>query len=349
MTAEEPGAGRPKLSICIATYNRGTFIGQTLDSIVGQLSAAVELVILDGASPDDTERVVSAYVSSDRPLRYIREKINSGVDADYDKAVGHAQGEYCWLMTDDDLLVPGAVAKVLARLAAGPDVLIVNAEVATKDFSRTVEPRLLAIDSDRVYPGGSESFFTEASSYLSFIGGVVIKRELWLQRNRTDYYGTLFIHMGVLFQSPPLGEAYAIAEPLVRIRYGNAMWTSRGFEIWMFKWPSLIWGFPGYSDSAKARITARHPWKSVLRLVGERGIARYSMDEFRLFLQSQPPDGARLNARLVAQLPGWIANTVSAIYCLLVNRKLRVVFYDLAICKHSTWLSRLAARLRGMA
>ena len=39
---------QPLLSICIATYNRARFIGETLDSIIPQVTPAVEIVIVDG-------------------------------------------------------------------------------------------------------------------------------------------------------------------------------------------------------------------------------------------------------------------------------------------------------------
>src|SRR3990172_8001177 len=107
-----PGVPRPKLSVCIATFKRATFIGETLESILGQVEPGVEVVVVDGASPDDTEEVVRRLAVAHSGLRYHREPVNSGVDADYDKAVGYAQGEYCWLMTDDDVLVPGAIARV---------------------------------------------------------------------------------------------------------------------------------------------------------------------------------------------------------------------------------------------
>ena len=40
---------RIALSICIATHNRGTFIGATLDSIISQANEKIEIVIVDGA------------------------------------------------------------------------------------------------------------------------------------------------------------------------------------------------------------------------------------------------------------------------------------------------------------
>ena len=292
--------------------------------------------------------MVERYLSPNVPLRYFRESVNSGVDADYDKAVGYARGDYCWLMTDDDLIVPGAVARVLAALASGPDLVVANAQVLTADFSRVLMARFLAFEQDREYANGSEVFFTEVANYLSFIGGVIVKRSLWLERNRSDFYGTVFVHVGALFQSPPIGRVQVIAEPLIRIRYGNAMWAARGFEIWMFKWPALIWGFAGYPDAAKAQVTAREPWKNLRKLIYSRAIGSYSTAEFRQLISGKTSRGAARQAWLVALMPGTIANAISGLYCLFVNREARSSAYDLARSKHSTWISRFAARSLGL-
>jgi glycosyltransferase involved in cell wall biosynthesis len=332
------------LSICIATFNRARFIAQTIDSIVGQLGPAVELLIVDGASSDDTERVVAGYLAVGRPIRYFRESVNSGVDADYDKAVGYARGDYCWLMTDDDLMEPGAVARVLTALAGGPDLVVANAQVFTADFSRVLMDRYLRIEEDRDYVGNADSFFAEVAEYLSFIGGVIVKRALWMARNRSAYYGTAFVHVGVLLQSPPIGSIRVLAAPLIMIRFGNALWTARGFEIWMFKWPALIWSFAGYADAAKSKVTSQEPWKSVRKLIHSRAIGSYSPIEFRQFLAGRASGWARRKAWLIALMPGSLANAISGLYCLLVNRKARLTAYDLARSKHSTWISRLAEK-----
>ena len=336
----------PKLTICIATYKRGGFIVETLDSIVAQLGPQVELLVVDGASPDDTASVLGHYVQQGKPLRYMREAVNSGVDGDYDKAVGYARGEYCWLMTDDDLLAPGAIARVLAELDSEPDLVVVNAQVRTLDFSDVLTDRFLPFDKDRSYAGGTDTFFAEVAGYLSFIGGVVVKRSLWLSRERSAFYGTLFIHVGVLFQAPLPGAVKVISEPLIWIRYGNSMWTSRGFEIWMFKWPALIWSFASYSDSAKARVIARAPWQSVRKLVFRRAVGGYSIVEYRQFVAGGALRRATWQAWLIARMPGSLANAVAALYCLLINREARAGAYDLGQSRYATWIGRLAARKR---
>jgi len=336
---------QPKLSICIATYNRGAFIGETLDSILSQMQLGVELVVVDGASPDNTSEVMARYLLRHPEIRYYREQENSGIDRDYDKAVGYARGEYCWLMTDDDLLLTGSVSRVLDSLDANPDLVVVNAEIQNADFSTVLDTSFLKFSSDREYgEKDSEKFFSEVASYLSFIGGVVIKRQLWLERNRAAYYGTLFVHVGVIFQHPPISRVKVIAEPLIVIRYGNAMWTARGFEIWMFKWPKLIWSFPDFSEQSKSAVSPREPWRMIKKLVLYRAIGGYGVSEYRQFVAAKAPVISRWLYMAIAMFPAAVVNFFASLYCVLVNRNARLGLYDLARSRHATWASRFLGR-----
>ena len=334
-----------KLSICITTYNRGRFIGETLDSILGQMVSGVELVIVDGASPDNTPEVMAQYLLRYPEIRYFREQTNSGVDGDYDKAVGYARGEYCWLMTDDDLLCPKAISRVLESINGEFDLVVVNSEVRNVDFSRVLETRLLKFTSDREYATkDGENFFSEVANYLSFIGGVVMKRSVWLERDRSSYYGTLFIHVGVIFQHPPINRVKVIADPLIIIRYGNAMWTSRGFEIWMFKWPQLIWSFPDFSDQSKSAVCSKEPWRPMKKLILYRATGGYTVFEYHHFIAVRTKGLSRGVYMVIAMFPAAIANVLVSLYCVFVNRNTRSVLYDLSRSRHATWASRFLAR-----
>ena len=201
-----------RLSICIATLNRARFIGETLESIIAQLTEGVEIVVLDGASKDDTQQVVEQYAAACPSLRYIRQDRNNGVDQDFDHAVELAAGEFCWLMTDDDLLNPGAVRSVLDALRPEVSLVVVNSEVYNADFSELIEESRLPFSEDRTYRSDEiDRLLRETGGYLTFIGAVVIRRSVWLERDRRTYYGTLFIHVGVIFQKPLPGEVRMIA------------------------------------------------------------------------------------------------------------------------------------------
>lgn len=334
-----------KLSICITTLNRAAFIGATLDSILMQLVEGVEIVVVDGASSDDTATVMGGYAVRCAALRYIREDTNSGIDADYDKAVGYARGDYCWLMTDDDLLVPGAVARVLEVLAEAPDLLIVDAKVYGVDLASPLQSHRLGFSGRRDYRhDDTDALLADAGDALSFIGGVVVRRTLWLERDRARYYGSLFVHAGTIFQAP-VAHAVVLAEPLVTIRLGNQMWSSRSFEIWMFKWPALIWSCAA-SDAAKARVTAREPWRNLRLLFSFRANGVYSLVEYRRFFKARRVGWWQLVLLAVAVFPGRLANLLTVAYVALrpARPSTTVGLYNLLFCsRFATPLSRRLA------
>jgi glycosyltransferase involved in cell wall biosynthesis len=319
------------LSICIATYNRASYLGATLDSILPQLTSSTEIVIVDGASTDDTAGVAADYMRRESRIRYQRQAVNGGVDRDFAAAVELARGRYCWLFTDDDHFKPGAVARVLSHLGEGHALIVVNAEVRNADLSEVVQPRRMEVEEDRTYPiGDDDRLLADAGYYLTFIGGVVVARDFWQERPKEPYFGSEFIHVGVIFQAPLPRSARIIAEPLIEIRYGNAMWTARGFEIWMFRWPALIWSFPR-AAWAKRKVVARDRWRNPLMLLGHRAIGAYAPEQYEKLIASRR--GAwpsRLVARAVAHVPGPPLNAFArAVLRVLPRKTLPLLALDL--------------------
>lgn len=338
------------LSICMATYNRADYIGKTLDVILAQMTPEMELVIVDGASMDHTAQVVEPYQAKYSNVRYYREAINSGIDGDFDKSVLYARGGHCWLMSDDDLLAPGALAAVLERIRAGADLVVVNAEVRSKDLSVRLRAGLLPPGTQTHHTLESRNeFLAQTGQHLTFIGAVVIRRTAWLERAREAYYGTLFIHAGVIFQSPPLAQIQVILEPLIVIRYGNAMWTARGFEIWMYKWPKLVWSFSDYSDSAKRQVTASQPDANPVQLAWFRAIGAYGVPQYKTFVSQQPSMRVRWVARWIAAVPASLLNAAFAIACYIRTSEAKQMnLYDLARSSSGSGLARFLAKRLGV-
>jgi len=318
-----------RLSICIATLNREEFIGETIESIITQATDEVEIVILDGGSTDNTTQVVQKYQQRFPHLRYFRQDVPMGVDQDFYRAVELAKGDYCWLMSDDDILKPGAIHSVLNETRYDYGLIIVNAEVRNTDLSNILEEKILRYNANRVYsPIDSEKFFVETARYLSFIGCVVIKRNLWNNREKEKYFGTLFIHVGVIFQKNLVENILVIAKPFIVIRAGNAQWTSKWFEIWMFKWPTLIWSFTDHSELAKANVCPKEPWKKIPPLLINRALGSFSLQEYYKWIE--PKGGSWLNnvtAKTIARLPGCFANTLFIIYFSIFRKSHSNLFY----------------------
>lgn len=298
------------LSICIPTLNRGDYIGETLKSIVSQWEQGVEVVIVDGGSTDNTEQVVRSFQEGFPHIRYVKmdaaekKPSNEGFDRDCDHAVVLAKGEHCWLMTDDDLLKPGALRRILSETAKNHDLIVVNAEVMNNDFSKVLVAKRPMLSQDITFlPEEWNEFAKAVGSHLTFVGAVVIRQSIWLSRNREKYFGTGFIHVGVIFDQPISGTILATSSPFLSIRFGNAQWTSRAFQIWLINWPELIWSFTSLSEDAKSGISQREPWRSTKTLLFNRAMGMYSYHEYAAFIAMKASPSERVTARLIAAIP----------------------------------------------
>ena len=314
---------KPLLSICIATHNRAEYIGETLESIIPQVTDEVEIVVVDGASTDGTSTVVKGYIEACKQIRYIRLSSKGGVDQDYCKAVEHAQGEMCWLFTDDDLLKSDAIGTVLNEVHKGYSLIVVNAQVMNKDVSKLISNKLLKIKANELYDELTfEKLFCRVIPYMSFIGCVVINRDLWLQREKKLYFGTEFIHVGVIFQAHLPSPALVVADPYITIRFGNAQWTTRAFEIWMYKWPKLLCSFADISEQVRKQYQKTHSWRILKNIIIHRSKKEYTLKEYQKWLASE--DSAlwwRAVTLFLAIVPSVIVKFAMLSYFKMVNKE----------------------------
>ena len=177
---------KPKLSICIPTFNRAKFLGETLASIVGQTGEEVEIVVSDNASSDETLEIVDTYRKLHPAFVYYRHSENVGADRNYLKAVELASGDYCWLFGSDDVIKEHAIAKVLSEIKSGADVYLCGLTLCTLDMTPIEKHRVLKIESDKVFNLSNEherrQYFELADSttaFFSFLGSLIVNKKKW--------------------------------------------------------------------------------------------------------------------------------------------------------------------------
>ena len=151
-----------------------------------------------------------------------------------------------------------------------------------------------------------------------------------MTRERERYFGTEFVHVGVIFQAPLPGTALVISNPLISIRYGMAQWTERSFDIWMFKWPELVWSLPDLSDDVKNRATRREPWRLLKNLLVYRAMGAYSAKVYHDKVRNRLRDCSRRAVPcLVSILPGRVLNLLGVAYFSLFHRHALMPLVDL--------------------
>jgi len=92
-----------KISIVIVTYNAAETLQKCLDSIYAQTYPAIEIVIIDGASTDDTKAILEA--NADRIAFWKSEK-DAGIYDAMNKALKHITGQWIYFLGADDELLP---------------------------------------------------------------------------------------------------------------------------------------------------------------------------------------------------------------------------------------------------
>lgn len=93
---------RPSLSIVLATYNGSRFLREQLDSIYFQTFQADEVLAIDDCSTDDTVDILEEYHKR-HGLKYVINERNLRVNANFEKGVCMATGDYISLCDQDDV------------------------------------------------------------------------------------------------------------------------------------------------------------------------------------------------------------------------------------------------------
>jgi glycosyltransferase involved in cell wall biosynthesis len=163
------------VSVIIPAYNAAATIGCLISKILSETRVAIELIIVNDGSIDDTGNVLS-QISDDRLI--LIEQANQGVYAARNAALAIHRGEWVvFLDADDDIADGFLAARWQAATAAQVDVIIFNGWHSGEGHSRKVVHR--------------RQPYGQTLSGYEWIRHCVTQREwphyLWLQIVRSAY------------------------------------------------------------------------------------------------------------------------------------------------------------------
>ncbi|MES2884955.1 MAG: glycosyltransferase family 2 protein [Pseudomonadota bacterium] len=106
---------QPLFSICIPNFNYGGYLGETLDSVLAQDFADLEILVSDNASTDNSVAVVQQYAQRDARIQLRINRCNVGFVGNLSKSAAMATGRWMTMLSSDDLMRPQALS-VYSRL-----------------------------------------------------------------------------------------------------------------------------------------------------------------------------------------------------------------------------------------
>src|SRR5262245_36779409 len=98
----EVTVNEPVVSFIVPCYKLGHLLSDCVSSILCQTYEQFEVLIMDDCSPDQTPQVAACIF--DPRVRYIRNTMNLGHLANYNRGIDMARGRYIWLISADDTL-----------------------------------------------------------------------------------------------------------------------------------------------------------------------------------------------------------------------------------------------------
>jgi len=135
--ASGTGNIHPILTIAIPTWNRANILRQALGYLLPQIDPYkndVEIIISDNASDDNTEDVVK-QIQIQYPellIIYNRNETNIQFYGNFMKCRDLAEGEYLWLLSDDDYVLNGVIPELLFELKKNWDCAVIYFKRNTK-------------------------------------------------------------------------------------------------------------------------------------------------------------------------------------------------------------------------
>lgn len=119
------GRGGPAVSVCMVLHNQFALTMQALASLRACFAGAIELILVDSGSTDETRHITS-YVAGARLLRF---ENNIGFVRGCNAGFRIAQAPAVLMLNNDVTLGPGAIAAALGRLASDPRIGAVGGKV----------------------------------------------------------------------------------------------------------------------------------------------------------------------------------------------------------------------------
>lgn len=109
------------VDVIVPCYRYGHFLRQCVDSVLSQDGAAVRVLIIDDASPDDTA-AVGADLARDPRVTFLRHARNRGHIRTYNEGLDWAQADFLLLLSADDYLLDGALRRSVGLMDTCKDV-----------------------------------------------------------------------------------------------------------------------------------------------------------------------------------------------------------------------------------
>jgi glycosyltransferase involved in cell wall biosynthesis len=112
----------PGIDVIVPCYNYGRYLRQCTQSVLQETRFPIRVLIIDDASTDGSAEEALKIAAEDSRVAVITHRSNQGHIATYNEGIAWVQATYMLLLSADDMVAPGALARAVTLMEANPNI-----------------------------------------------------------------------------------------------------------------------------------------------------------------------------------------------------------------------------------
>jgi glycosyltransferase involved in cell wall biosynthesis len=131
--------GKPLVSIITPSFNQGSFLEETVESVLAQTYSPIEYIVIDGGSTDNSVEIIRRYGDS---LAYWVSEPDRGQSHGINKGLDRSSGAIIGWLNSDDALMPDAAVRVVEAMQEPPMVVHGSVRLVDAESKIVARPKL---------------------------------------------------------------------------------------------------------------------------------------------------------------------------------------------------------------
>ncbi len=197
----------PTVSVVIPNYNNGPLLADAINSVLNQSFRDVDVWIVDDGSTDDSKQVIERYGQQIHAIF----QPNSGPAAARNAGILAAKGEFIQFLDADDILLPHALERLVAKARQYPEAGIISGGAVIRSLDHSEETFQLPRDKE------GQVFTEMILGNLIITSATLARRSTLLQAGLFDEDRTLQVveDYDLWLRMARIAPFYFVREPLI--------------------------------------------------------------------------------------------------------------------------------------
>lgn len=179
------------ISVIIPVYNVEQYVGECLESVLGQLDESIEIIIINDGSTDESYRRCQDKIEEYQNQRIkIVTQSNQGLSVARNNGLQLAEGKYVMFLDSDDMLCEGSFIKLQSYIRQYEDIDVLFFDAVTKDETGAEDEKIHYSREDRVdsvVVTGQEYFCTYYLNPLIVSACLCLYRSEFIRQNKLAF------------------------------------------------------------------------------------------------------------------------------------------------------------------